>query len=314
MARQLRIQYPGAFYHVFSRGNQKQPVFLSDEDRCIFIACLRKTCEKFNIAVHAYCLMPNHFHLLLETPLGNLSRAMHFLVTKYTVYFNKKHKRQGHLFQGRYRAVLVDVVSYARELSRYIHLNPVRAQIVNSPDEYPWSSYGYFTGLAKPEGWLETSVVLRLFNDRAEAAQEIYARYVYQGIGKETLDPIRKAIQIGMLGSEEFIARIKRKYLGIEMGSSDREKPQLRRLAKSPDLATIFSISERVLGPKSRHLVPIAVFVCHKKASYKLREIGEFLSLSISGVANASKRAQVAMLGNSVLVRAVEEIERTLNG
>lgn len=106
MARQLRIQYPGAFYHVYSRGNQKQPIFHSDEDRNYFLHCLRRTCEKFVAVIHTYCLMLNHFHLFLETPLGNLSRMMHYLITGYTVYFNKNHERQWHLFQGRYKCVL----------------------------------------------------------------------------------------------------------------------------------------------------------------------------------------------------------------
>lgn len=312
MARQIRIEYPGAFYHVFSRGNQKQPIFLSDDDRYFFLNCLRKACEKYGVIVHAYCLMVNHFHLILETPSGNLSKLMQFFITKYTVYINKKHKRQGHLFQGRYRAVLVEAVGYAKELSRYIHLNPVRAGLVSCPEDYSWSSFKCYAGAERPEGWLDTSVVLRLFSDDIRTAEKIYQAFVSQGIGKEPPDCIRESVRAGILGSEEFIAKIKRAFLTKDIEKPDREKPQLKKLIRRPELSQILSVSERVLGPRNKLLVPIAVFISHKNVSYKLRELGGFFSLSISGVANACKRAQTAMLGNDALVRAVEQIEQEI--
>ena len=312
MARQIRIEYPGAFYHVFSRGNQKQPVFLSDDDRYFFLNCLRKACEKYGVIVHAYCLMLNHFHLIMETPLGNLSNMMHFLITKYTVYFNKKHKRQGHLFQGRYRSVLVEAVGYAKELSRYVHLNPVRAGLVSRPEDYTWSSFLCYLGVNRPEGWLETAVVLKLFSDDPQMARKTYQAFVSHAIGKEPLDRIRNSVKTGVLGSEEFIARIKRTYLTEDIEKPDREKPQLKRLVRRPEMSRIFSASELCLGPRNKLLIPIAIFISHKNASYRLRELAEFFSLSISGVANACKRAQAAMLGNAALVRAVEQIEQEI--
>jgi putative transposase len=312
LARQLRIEYPGAFYHVFSRGNRKQLIFFSDEDRCFFINCLRKACEKCSVVVHAYCLMPNHFHLVLETPMGNLSRMMHFLITSFTVYFNKKHERHGHLFQGRFRSVLVDAVGYAKELSRYIHLNPVRSGIVERPEQYAWSSYEYYRGKTNPEPWLETSLVLRLFDENLAAARGAYVEFVARGTGEKSVAPISESIRYGILGSEEFIARIRKEFLSNELDKHDRERPQLRKLMNRPDLSYVLAISEKALGPRNKLLVPIAIYLSQKSGAYKLREIGEFHSLSISGVANACKRARAAMLENAALIRAVKDIELEL--
>lgn len=312
MARPLRIEYPGAFYHVYSRGDQKQPIFYTDEDRCFFLHCLRMAFEKFGAVVHAYCLMPNHFHLLIETPLGDLARVMHFVVTKYTVYVNKKHKRHGHLFQGRYGSVLVEAVSYAKELARYVPLNPVRSKIVDKPEDFEWSSYGYYLGLARPEKWLETASILQLFGDSPAASKKAFVEFVKEGIGQEPDVSIRDSKRTGILGSEEFIKRIKRDYLGEMIDKPDRDRPQLQKLRDKPDLSRILSLSERCLGPGNRWIVPIAILIAQTRTPAELREIGEFFSLSVSGVSSAGSRARVAIAGNASLARAVKEIESRL--
>ena len=312
MARQVRIEYPGAFYHVFSRGNQRQPVFLTDEDRYFFLKGLRVAHQKFGVIIHAFCLMPNHFHLIVETPLGNLSRMMHFLITSYTIYFNKKHERHGHLFQGRFRSVLIEAVTYAQELSRYIHLNPVRAELVDRPEEYSWSSFKNYRGEAKREDWLETDVILRLFGDDIERSVKAYSTYVEQGVGADVTESIRLSIKRGILGSEAFIARIKQAYLAEECLRPDREKPQLRKLTRKPDISLALSVAEKVMGPRNRYLVPIIIYIVHKSTSLTLKEIGEFFDLSISGVLSARRRARIAMVDNAVLVNTVEAIEREI--
>jgi REP element-mobilizing transposase RayT len=313
MARQLRIEYPGALYHVFSRGNQKQLVYLSDDDRSFFLNYLRKAHKKFGAIVHTYCLMPNHFHLFLETPYGNLSRLMHYVITSYTTYFNKKHDRHGHLFQGRFKSVLIEAVGYAKELSRYIHLNPVRSGIIDKPDRYPWSSLGYYRGIAKPESWLDTSLVLRLFGEQAIRSRKAYVEFVMDGIGREAPASIRESLRTGILGSEEFIARTKRERLAIGPAKSDRERPQLRRLRRKPSLAEILNLSEKILGPRNKHLVPIAVLISHENSDWKLKEIGGFFSLSISSVSNACLKARAAIAGNAALGAARREIERGIS-
>lgn len=141
MARPYRLQAEGCFYHVTSRGNGRQSIYLSDKDRSKFLAYLIITKERFKFYLHAYCLMTNHYHLFLETTQPNLSRIMQYINTAYTIYFNVKRNKSGHLFQGRFKSVLVEADSYFAELTRYIHLNPVRAEIVDSPEKYRWSSY-----------------------------------------------------------------------------------------------------------------------------------------------------------------------------
>ncbi|MDA3902779.1 MAG: transposase, partial [Desulfuromusa sp.] len=146
MSRQLRIVYPGAYYHVTSRGNERKDVFKSQRDREKFLEYLTSATERYGAVVHAFCLMSNHYHLLLETPEGNLSQIMRHINGAYTTYFNMKRKRSGHLFQGRFKAILIEADEYLTELSRYIHLNPVRAGIVEKPEQYKWSSYMCYTG------------------------------------------------------------------------------------------------------------------------------------------------------------------------
>lgn len=237
---------------------------------------------------------------------------MHCLITGYTVYLNKKHDRRGHLFQGRYKSILVEAAGYAKRHSRYIHLNPVRSELVDMPEDYRWSSYGYYRGKAEPERWLETSLVLSLFGEDPAASRKAYAEYVLKGLGEDDDRDIMESIRYGILGSEEFISRIRKQYLGEDSVKHDREKPQLRKLAIRPDLALILRTSENVLGPRNKLLVPIAIYISKDRSAYKLREIGAFHSLSISGVANASKRARAAILENPALDRAVKEIEQAI--
>ena len=143
MARPLRIAFPGAFYHVTTRGNERKTVFKRKRDRERFLEYLETATERYHAVIHAYCLMDNHYHLLLDTPAGNLSQIMHHGNGAYTTYFNVKRARSGHLFQGRYKAILVEKDEYAKELSRYIHLNPVRAKMVEQPEQYEWTRYRF---------------------------------------------------------------------------------------------------------------------------------------------------------------------------
>ena len=177
MARPLRIEYPGAFYHVTSRGNERKDIFKSNTDREMFLSYLASAQEKYEAVVHAYCLMSNHYHLMIETPQGNLSQIMKYINSSYTNFFNIKRKRTGHLLQGRYKAVLVEADAYAAELSRYIHLNPVRAGMVRSPEEYRWSSYSYYTERSSPS-WLKTGFILGYFGTDPTQSRRDYRNYV----------------------------------------------------------------------------------------------------------------------------------------
>jgi len=160
MARPLRIEYPGAVYHVTSRGNEKKPVFKDDTDRLTFLNTLQHVNKRYNWICHAYCLMTNHYHLLIETPDGNLSIGMRQVNSVYTQLFNKRHGRAGHLFQGRYKAILIQKDSHLLEVCRYVVLNPVRARMAEKPEEYRWSSYLATAGKAQPHPCLTSDWVL----------------------------------------------------------------------------------------------------------------------------------------------------------
>src|SRR5438067_10685804 len=160
MARPLRIEYPGAYYHVTSRGNEQKTIFRDDRDRERLLELLARAVKDFHLRLHGYVLMSNHYHLLVETPRGGLSRALRYLSGVYTQAFNRRHKRVGHLFQGRYKAILVEKDSYLLELSRYIHLNPWRVKGSIDPFKYPWSSLGSYVGARAAPSWLTVKDVM----------------------------------------------------------------------------------------------------------------------------------------------------------
>ncbi|MGA2151441.1 MAG: transposase, partial [Geobacteraceae bacterium] len=165
MGRPLRITYAGAHYHVTSRGSEQKDIFKSRRDREKFLSYLESSVTRYGAAIHAYCLMTNHYHLLLETPVGNLPEIMRHINGAYTNYYNTKRKRSGHLFQGRYKAILIEADEYLMELSRYIHLNPVRCGIVEKPEAHPWSSYNDYIGARPAPGWLRMDMLSAHFGD-----------------------------------------------------------------------------------------------------------------------------------------------------
>ena len=183
MSRPLRLEFPGALYHVTARGNRLAPIFHDEDDRRAWMSMLRITCARFNFAVHAYCQMSNHYHLLLETPDGNLSRGMRHLNGIYSQHVNRRHALVGHLFQGRYKAILVQRESHLLELARYIVLNPVRAGMVERPEQWDWSSYHWTAADAAPPPWLHTGWLLAQFADTRADAVKRYCEFVRQGRG-----------------------------------------------------------------------------------------------------------------------------------
>ncbi|MBN1332726.1 MAG: transposase, partial [Synergistales bacterium] len=182
MSRPLRIEYEEALYHITSRGNARQDIFIDDGDRRYFLDILSKTISITGWFCHAYCLMSNHYHLLIETPEANLSRGMRHLNGVYTQTFNVKHGRVGHLFQGRFKSILVEKDLYLMELCRYIVLNPVRAGMVEHPEQWKWSSYRATAGLEKMPEWLHTDWILGCFDKHQERAKNAYSQFVLDGL------------------------------------------------------------------------------------------------------------------------------------
>ena len=207
MARPLRIEYEGALYHVTSRGNAGQRIFVDDEDWHAFLEILGDTVERFAWICHAYCLMSNHFHLLLETPDANLSRGMRHLNGVYTQRFNRRHGRSGHVLQGRFKSILVEKETHLLELARYVVLNPVRAMMVRSVRHWPWSSYRATAGQEDPLPLLTTEWILSQFSRNSQEARTQYRKFVRQGRGAEVWDELRGGV---LIGSDRFVDEMTR--------------------------------------------------------------------------------------------------------
>ncbi len=231
MARPLRIELAGALYHVTSRGDRREPIYLDDQDRELWLDTLAMVCERFNWRVHAYCLMTNHYHIVVETPEANLSKGMRQLNGVYTQRFNQRHQMSGHLFQGRFKGILVERDAYLLELGRYVVLNPVRAQMVDSPESWPWSSYLAMVGLGEAPSWLETDWLLGQFGKQRQRARQKYAQFVAEGVGVRLWDGLRHQ---AFLGSDEFVARHRVMATG-EAALREVPRAQRRALVESLD-------------------------------------------------------------------------------
>ncbi len=236
MARPLRLEFPGAIYHVTARGNARDAIFVDDEDRESFYGALGDVVTRFGWLIHAYCLMDNHYHLLIETPEGHLSAGMRQLNGVYTQRFNRRHGRVGHVFQGRFKAILVDRDSYLLELCRYVVLNPVRAGMVQRVEDYPWSSYPATMGLATSPVWLVTDWVLGQFDKRRAVARQHYADFVAEGRTRPS--PWAAVRGQALLGPEAFVEKVRPL---LEGKGALNEVPRPQRLLHRPDLTAFFT-------------------------------------------------------------------------
>lgn len=211
MARPLRIEYSGAIYHVTSRGDRREDIYLDDEDRRLWLEIFGAVCERFNWRCHAWCLMSNHYHIVVETVDGNLSKGMRQLNGVYTQTHNRRHNRVGHVFQGRFKGILVDKESYLLELSRYVVLNPLRAKMVDQLVQWKWSSYRSMIGRAEVPEWLEVDWLLSHFGKRRKVAIQRYVEFVKAGKGVDSIWEEKK--HPGILGDEVFIESVYKQYV-----------------------------------------------------------------------------------------------------
>jgi putative transposase len=309
VSRPLRIEYPGAFYHVTSRGNERKMVFQSTRDRERYLSYLESAHERYGAVIHGYCLMGNHYHLLLETPRGNLSQIVHHINGAYTTYFNIKRDRSGHLFQGRFKGILVEKDAHCKELSRYIHLNPVRAGIVKTPSEYPWSSYGYFIGKSKKPQWLTTELILGDFGGEGRRGYKHYREYVERGENKEIENPLKKVVASTFLGSKEFIERIKLEYLG-KKEIDRRDLPALKKILIGPTLEAIEEVVRKIVGRGDPLFKKICIYLGYQHSGLKLREIGEYFGMQGSAISQLSRRFVETIKGNQELKKVLGKIEK----
>ena len=287
MTRPLRIEYPGAFYHVTSRGDEKREIYKSSRDRERFLDYLASAVERYRAVIHGYCLMTNHYHLLLETPRGNLSQIMQHINGAYTTYFNVKRKRVGHLFQGRFKGILVEADQYALEVSRYMHLNPVRAGMVDEPAKYPWSSYLAYTGKSPAPEWLTCSFIFELLGSKHAQLTEKYREYVEDLLGRDYDSPFCGTVAGTILGSPEFVEEMMAEHMDAEPQRED--VPAVRALHHRFSIENIaWKTSEKVPEPALARF--LAIHLCHQHSGAKLKEIGSFFGLSDSGVSKVSFR------------------------
>lgn len=311
MARPLRIEYEGAYYHVTSRGNEQKDIFKSDRDREKFLGYLESATERYSAVIHTYCLMHNHYHILIQTPAGNLSQIMHHINGAYTTYYNIKRKRSGHLFQGRYKAILVDANAYAQELSCYIHLNPVRAGMVAKPEQYKWSSYlSYIRPNNKPE-WLCTEFILGFFNRKNVVARKQYRRFVESKVWRTTESPLQNIFASTILGGVEFINRIRVEH--IDRTVADRNLPDAKYFYDKPDIEEIIEHVEKTIPEDFSLSKRVQLYLCHRYSGQKLNDIGIHFGIGESAVSQASRRVAMQVDKNKELKKKINKILVNIN-
>ena len=274
MARPLRIEYDGALYHVTSRGNERKAIFKNDSDRKLFLDTLSLVTKRFHWVCHAYCLMNNHYHVVIETPDGNLSKGMRQLNGVYTQAYNKRYGRVGHLLQGRFKGILVQKDSHLLEVCRYVVLNPVRAKTISHPRQYKWSSYGATAGIAQAHDCLMPTEILNQFGQRKAVAQRKYREFVEDGISKSAIwDELEAQSLLGVEGFAEGLRHL------VTEKQQIREIPKGQRFAGRPTLERLFS--PKSTGRKSRdRLIAKAV----TDYGYSQMELAGFLDLHYSTI------------------------------
>lgn len=274
MARPLRIEYEGAVYHVTSRGNAKSDIYLDDADRELFLGVLEYVVDRFGWKCHAYCLMTNHYHLMIETPQPNLSRGMSQLNGMFTQRFNRRHGRVGHVFQGRFKSIIVDRDAYLLELSRYIVRNPIAANMVKNIKDWPWSSYRATCGLIPAPSFLHSDWLLSQFGNSEAQAQQSFKRFVDQEV---VASPWQSLNGPDVLGDDDFRARLQQSIEGVPVGVA-RGKAILRHLP----------LDEIAQGGKEKGEWMLEAYCEH---GYTMRAIAEFAGLHHSTVSKLIKEA-----------------------
>lgn len=269
MARPLRIEFPGAIYHVTSRGNCKAEIYRSDRDRRSFLRVLSDVIDRYSWICHSYCLMENHYHLLIETPLGNLSRGMRQLNGVYTQQFNHANERVGHIFQGRYKAILIERETHLLELSRYIVLNPVRAGLAGSAEGWPWSSYQKIVQPGGGRSFVYSDWILAQFGVNRPHAEAAYQKFISKGLRVQSpLAEVAKRPDI--LGGEDFHRRVAGKMSRVSV-----EVPRMKRRLSPPSLMEI-----KASGGENDGWMHVAV----REYGYSLKEIADSEGLHYSTV------------------------------
>ncbi len=325
MARPLRIQYPDAVYHVTCRGNERQAIFKDDADRRSFLQILTQSLNIYTVKLHTYVLMINHFHLLIETPLGNLSEFMRKFNITYTSYYNRRHKRIGHLYQGRYKSILVDKNEYLSVLSRYIHLNPVRIKSmekvpikekIRALARYTWSSLRGYLLRRKRESFVDYRLVLSDYGGDTDRARKAYRKALYEEMatGAGIHD---KVLGQSILGGDEFVESITERFL---RGQKDSERPSLKKINNYQAKDVILDIISKetgkdikTIGSEKGHLRQITMELLYRVGGMKGKEIAGIFGVGYTSVSQERSRLRDQLSKDRKLAALVKRIEQKCN-
>jgi putative transposase len=317
MTRPLRLHYAGESYHVMSRGNERRPIVRDDEDRTKFIALLGKAVERFHWILLAYALMLNHFHLFLQLTEDSLSAGVQWLNGEYVKYFNRKHKRVGHLFQGPPQMPLVDTDTYFLELLRYVALNPVHHGVVDRPEDYEWTSHRALSGMCDAPSWLAVDDALIAFAPERNLAQRLYKNFVDEGIGKASY--LEQLENEPYLGSDEWMKSVREK-VELRPRSTDHALA-VRRVGRATmtDIVDVVADALRVDPDMVRHERGgmgrmIASWLGVHEGMLKNSEIAAGLRISCSSVSRLLEKCESQLRGEPALQRCVDECISTLRG
>ena len=319
MTRPLRIQYPNAWYHVMNRGRSRTKIFHVPEDYLAFIELLREASFLWKVKISAYCLMSNHYHLLLQTPGANLSRCMRHINGLYTQYFNRTYKSDGPLFRGRYKSIVVEQDCYLLELVRYIHRNPLRAGLVKRLEDYRWISQKAYLSESNQWNWLHQELVLSMLEENKTKQKQAYLEFMKQE-ESETLKTIYEKSNLPLfLGAKDFIDDIRHKYSGKTMR---KEMPQSKALV--PEKTEVERAVVKYYKLETEELLKsrrgnynearnVAIYLMRKHTGAALRDIGSHYGMNnYSSVGSVITRTKQEMVKNRNLRQRVEEVEKLL--
>lgn len=313
MARPYRLQAENCFYHITSRGNERKKIYEREEDYKKFLEKVKQAKDKYQFYLYAYVLMPNHYHLLVETPQANLSKIMQTINSSYTTYFNRRKKRYGHLFQGRYKSIVVDRDSYYLELSRYIHLNPVRAKMLEKPEEYRWSSFnGYITKNA--DGYIDKAQIEKVLDMKAKE----YREFVYKGI-EDKRNPLKEVYGGFILGTTQFI---KEKLRDLKEPIEGEEIAYSSELSNPTEAHEIIEIVSRKYGNQEFKRLKnrpseekkIAIYLVRRYTGLTNKEIGKLFDIGSTAVIKAANSIEKALAEDHVLQRDIQEMISAFSG
>lgn len=310
MARKPRLHYPGAVYHVILRGNAGQDIFFETQDRNHFLALLQEGQEKYRFRLHAYCLMTNHLHLVLQVGDISLSRIMQNVSFRYTSYVNRCQQQVGHLFQGRYKALLIDADNYLLELVRYIHNNPVRAGLAQTPEDYPWSSHGVYLGRDKT-AWLTTEWVLSQFSGDKKLAMALYRDFVMHG-KEEThrREFYHGNIEGRVLGEDHFAEAV------FTLASQEVPgKPTLDQVLQAVCTHHDIHLADLSTGGKQRRTsIPraMAALLVRETPHLSLMDLSRRLGRDLSGLSQAASRLDKLLKEDKELANDLIKIKKMI--